>query len=226
MNSLPLTKAKILLILCLAISSALAQNMEFQRQTGSTWNYNGNVFALGLHPVFCESNQVLSSFRLIRENNNMFFRFFCLSGLAVLDEQFTRYTDWNSTAGNKEESLNFLDRHELMCPDDSALNGFQMERSGDNIRFRYTCNRVKMNSTGSYTTDFLRSGVGEIQGLAVHEVRALDTRFRTQAIQGFRMGVRYVNQWCTILCSSFKDIRFTVNYVIMRNIRSEDMDAN
>lgn len=226
MNSLLYKKAKLLILFTLSISSALAQNTETQKNTGATWNFNGNIFALALHPVFCESNQVLSSFRLTRDGNSMFFRFFCVSGLAVLDEQFTRYTDWNGTNGNKEESLNYLDRHALFCPEDSALNGFQMERSGDNIRFRYTCNRVKFNSASNYTTDFARSGTGEVQGLAVHEVRAPDTRFRTQAIQGFRLGVRYVNQWCTFLCSSFQDIRFTVNYVVLRNISSDNLDAN
>ncbi len=220
------TKAKLLLIFSLAISSIFAQNYESEKNTSSNWNFNGNIFALGFHPVFCDASQVLSSFRLVRDGNNMFFRFFCIRGLAILDEQFTRYTSWDGTNGKKEESLNFLDRHELFCPEDSALNGFQMERSGDSIRFRYNCNRVKYNSANYYTTDFVRSGLGEIQGLAVHEVKAPDTRFRTQALRGFRMGVKYVNQWCTFLCPNFQDIRFTISYVNLRNITGDNLDSN
>jgi hypothetical protein len=220
-----LKSAKLLLILSL-LTFTFAQNTENEKQTGSTWNFNGNIFSLSFHPVFCDSNQVLSSFRLIRDGSNMYFRYFCISGLGVLDEQFTQYTEWNGTAGNKEESLNFLDRHDLMCPEDSAMNGFQMERSGDRIRFRYNCNRVKFISQSSYTTNFVRSGTGEVHGFSVHDVKAPDTRFKTQAIKGFRMDVRYSNRWCTFTCSNFQDIRFTINFFVLRNISADNMDSN
>lgn len=217
--------AKILLIFSL-LAYITTQNVESQKQTNPTWNHKGNIFALGFHSAFCEANQVMTSFRLIRDGNRMYLRFYCLSGLGILEEQFTRYTDWNATNNKKGESLNYLDRHHLFCTDDSSLNGFHMERNGDNIRFRYTCNRVKIKNSGSYSTDYVRSGRGEIQGLAVHEVKAPDTRYKNQAIRGFRLGVRYVNQWCTIFCPSYQDIRFTIDYFVLRNISADNLDIN
>ena len=221
--------SKIILQLKLAliftlIAFTFSQNTVNIYQTPWAGIYSGNIFALAYHRVYCNAGEVISSWKVERSGDYMSFRYYCLKGLSVLDEPTEFYTGWNGTSNDKNESLNFLDRHEVRCPEDSAINGFQMEQNGNYIRFRYVCNRVKYNSMSSYTTDFVRSGTGESHGLSAQEVKAPEIRYNLQALQGFKLAVRYSTRWCTFLCSDYQDIRFTINYIVLRNITPNDLD--
>jgi len=215
---------KLIVILAL-ISQSNSQFTSIMYYTPEAFNDYGNIFAFTNHAVFCPSTHVLSFWQLLRKGNYISVQYLCIKGLAVLEEQSELYTPWNSTNNNKFESLNYLDRHNVICPSDMALNGFQLERNGNSVRFRYKCNKVKYSSQNSWATDYLRSGTGEIQGLSVIQVRVADVNSNMQALTGFKMNVRYVNQWCTFLCSSFQDISFNIYYDILRNITKDNIDG-
>lgn len=212
-----ITSIVFLMVFCFINS----QNLLSIKQTPWASNGNGNIFYLTLHNVECDSNQVLSYWKLETSGSLMSIRYYCIYGLSVLDEMTSHNTEWNDTNGNKQESLGFLDRHYPKCREDAALNSFQLVNSGDKVRFIYKCNKVKYNWASIAYTSYFRSGTGEVQGLSVVEVKCPNIYENLQAIQGFKMNVKYSTRWCTFLCSDFQDIQFQINYVSLGNLPSE-----
>ena len=61
----------------------------------------------------------------------MNYNFYCISVLSVLITSEYKYTSWNATIKNKNISLNFLDRHRIMCDKDEAVGALEMQKSGN-----------------------------------------------------------------------------------------------
>jgi len=53
------------------------------------------------------------------------------------------YSSWSHGAGEK---LNFLDRQSVYCPADYLLNQFQLQASGSNVRYHFTCGKRNWKS--------------------------------------------------------------------------------
>jgi len=100
---------------------------------------------------------------------------------------------------------------------DQGIGAFEMEKEGKNIRYKYRCNEVNVDKRGSVTTDFMRAGHGEVQGLANHDVAGPKYTDNLQALRGWSMKVKYTSKWCTIFCDSYQDIRFEIFYADLKN---------
>jgi len=61
------------------------------------------------------------------------------------DDGYELKTDWNDRG---QGNFVYLDRHLLDCSQfggNRFINGFKLERNGDQIRFRYSCSQVSFN---------------------------------------------------------------------------------
>jgi len=63
-------------------------------------------------------------------------------------QNIIQYTPWNDRG---EGNFWYLDRHFLDCGKTNSrfMNGFQFERNGDNIRYRFSCTPFSFNQTPS-----------------------------------------------------------------------------
>jgi hypothetical protein len=200
------------LLLFISIGCIFSNNVVI-RETDKTDFNQGEIFRLDRLNVYCQDNEVISYWRLeTTRDKKMLIQYYCISSLSVLVNSVTKYTNWNRTNDNKKNSLNFLDRHRILCSEDEAIGGFQMERSGDSIRFRYRCNKIKYDSLKSKTTDWENANFGEVQNLSVHSINGPDYKNNSQVLRGFKMLTKYVNQWCTFMCPSFQYIKFEIFY--------------
>lgn len=201
------------------------------RETEKVDYDKGNIFKLAELNVQCLDNEVLSYWRLLSHKGKMHIQYFCISALSILITSETKYTSWEKTNKDKRKSLNFLDRHRVLCGVDEAIGAFQMEKSGKSIRFRYRCNKVKYASLKDRTTNWEKADFGQVQNLDVHQIHGLEYKNNLQAIRGWRMGTKYVNRWCTFMCDSYQYIRFEIFYTNLANYNelentAEDFDIH
>merc|ERR1712032_1384145 len=126
--------------------------------------------------------------------------YYCISYLSVGRVSEWKYTRWNSISNKQDKSINYLDRHDIRCDTDEAVGAFRMDVSGNNIRFRYRCNKTL--NTGNHQRHYIFGTSKE----ATYSV-----------IRGWKMHTKYVNQWCTFMCDSFQDIKFDIYYQSLRS---------
>jgi len=196
------------------------------RETEKVDHDNGNIFTLAKLNVQCLDNEVLSYWRVISRDGKMQIQYYCISGLSVLITKETRYTVWNKTNENKRKSVNFLDRHRVLCNQDEAIGAFQMEKSESKIRFRFRCNKVKYTNVKDRVTAWEKANFGEIDKLDVHQIYGPEYKNNLQAIRGWRMRTKYVNRWCTFTCDSFQFIKFEIFYSDLANFNEHDDDLD
>ena len=183
-------------------------------------NGNGNVMYLDRHFSYCPAGQAMSNVRLQSSGSNINFIFGCLQGLSMINKISVFYTDWNATDKEINESSNYLDRHLLKCPLDSALNGFNLETSNRNIRFKYTCLPVKYERPGNYYTEWTNMDNRQIQYLNMQNISVPDKTSKMQVLQGFRMHTKYYKS--CFFCDEHMDIRFNIEYMILRNFSTDE----
>ena len=106
---------------------------------GTPWNDEGggNTVYFDRHDVDCGANNVISRVHLQRYGNgNFHFDYTCLPSNVGLNCQ-TLSTPWNDEGGGNAV---YLDRHDLVCPPETALSRFKLNRSGGGTyRYDYTC---------------------------------------------------------------------------------------
>ena len=202
---------KLAFIIITIIGSALSQQVGI-RVTESESYENGNLLTLMKHKVRCAENEVLSFWTVNKSNGMIWYKYYCISGPSVTSTSEFKYTAWNKTNKDINKSLNYLDRHFMLCNEDEAIGAFEMEKSAENIRYKYRCNKVKASALAEVSTEFLRSGHGEVQGIVVHDVTSPKYVTNLQALRGWRMHTKYTSKWCTIFCDSFQDIKFDIFY--------------
>lgn len=147
---------------CVTVNDVSRSSVNLTKTTPLNGKGSNSVYFLDRHNVHCFDNStVLSSFRLENHpNNQMRFHYSCASHPSISNDCSTYYTQWDDVA-NESFSLNYVDRHFLVCGKRAALKGFQMERSGSRIRFRYGC--CKANIESSYIQAETKSDADNFQ---------------------------------------------------------------
>ena len=101
-------------------------------------NNSGYVQYLDRHDVKCDDDSFLSYFRLLTgPNSTMRYDYRC----SKTDKPLTCRS--LSTPQNERGDTYYLDRHNIKCEDNEALQRFKMETpGGDKIAYNYTCCKV------------------------------------------------------------------------------------
>lgn len=230
-------------LILLALPLTISQNVSEFKQTIFSFHENGHIKALSQHQVYCAKNQVLTYWKVQQDASSMRINYYCLSGLAILEEITEHYTNYVTIAKTESQSLNALDKYEVKCREDAALNGFNLEYyTSGQIRFRYTCSKVKYASLASYNTSYFRSGTGEVYRLSLGEVKSPNFSNNMQGLQGFIMNLRYPSrvcdtwcidsnynsEWdegepCTDVCrdTTYNEFQFRIWYLDLRNLPAD-----
>lgn len=147
---------------CVAVNDVSRTSVNLTKTTPLNAKGSTSVYYLDRHNVNCfDASTVLTSFRLENHpNNQMRFHYSCASHPSISNDCSTYYTQWDDIA-NESSSLNFVDRHFMVCGKRAALKGFQMERSGSRIRFRFGCCRA--NTDTSYIQAETKSDADNFQ---------------------------------------------------------------
>jgi len=114
------------LLITILVLSVICQSLEkkntmkskeptvsFNRSTGGNDWGNNNVFYLDRHDVNCNRNEALQGFRFYRPRwNQIAYYYTCKSDRSISSgNTYNDSTRLNATAGNKQQSANYLDRH-------------------------------------------------------------------------------------------------------------------
>ena len=134
----------------------------------------GNIFYMDRNWCSCNSGAI-AYFQIQRNGDNLRYYSTCPKSAAITGPVQTKYTAFNATNGDK--SVNFLDRHNMVCPANHVMRNFKLERnpsSMSQIRYKYTCVQAttlcckKRTSTqqsmGNKTTFYLdRQQIGDVK---------------------------------------------------------------
>lgn len=185
--------------------------------TNWTSNYNGNIKALAKHNVECRNNEVLSYWNMKSRSGKISIEYYCISFLSVGKKSEIKYTGWNKISSKHDKSLNYLDRHTLLCDSDESIGAFRMQLSGNSIRFRYRCTKTTNTNLSSRTTKYERVGEGQVYNLKNHYLFGVSNKDTLNVLRGWSLSTRYVNKWCTFMCDKFQEIKFKIFYNTLRN---------
>jgi len=169
--------------------SQLTLAESYNKQTNANDAGSGDVFYLDRHDIACSKNSALTSFRLQRQDPKMFYKYNCLTSTALSKKSFIdKQTNFDATDSNSVNSANYLDRHDVKCPDSYALQQFKLIRDGNRIAYKYRCVKFIGTDCKSQMTD-------ETFGSNKRETYYLDRQVillePNRVLQGFRLTSRY-----------------------------------
>ena len=216
----------IYLLILISISITSIFSLVEERETSKVHHDGGNIFTLADLPVKCNDNEVLTHWQLIEKNNYISIKYNCIYHSSVSYESEEKFTDWNSVNKDIRKSLNFLDRHRLVCDHGFAIGAFRMEKSGNTIRFRYRCNKITPVSSSDRRTSWENSNFGEVQKLSIHSIYGSSLKSDNQVLRGWVMKTKYENRWCTLFCDSYHYIKFEIFYDTLAEKTKMDFSDN
>ena len=149
----------------------------------------GNIFYLDRQDAKC-STGAMSYFQMHRSGNNVRYYLSCLKSSAISDSATALYTGFNATSGKK--CVNYLDRHNVVCPNGSVISGFKLERNPSNtsqIRYRYYCKPAQTVCCNSFHSSKQDMGDKSIWYLDRQHIGMNDSK--THAMQQFRLRTSY-----------------------------------
>lgn len=131
---------------CLKGGNFTGPNIEKQTSEDASADQK-NIIFLDRRSVDCGTGNVMTKFNLNyrkenrrgrRDKHHWKYVYNCrpIENL----ECRTAYTNWNE--GNNR-SISYLDRQNIKCADDEALQSFRLERNGDKVRYKFNCCKVK-----------------------------------------------------------------------------------
>ena len=168
-----------------------APNTFYDSYTG--WNQadggTGSIYYLDRQNANCSSG-AMSYFQLLRSGNNIRYYLSCLKSSAISDSATEKYTGFNATSGKK--CVNYLDRHNVVCPNGSVISGFKLERNPSNtsqIRYRYYCKPAQTVCCNSFHSSKQDMGDKSIWYLDRQHIGMNDSK--THAMQQFRLRTSY-----------------------------------
>jgi len=106
-----------------------------------TTNGNSGVVYLDRHHVACPSDQLLNRWNVYRPNSHSFtIYYYCTTALRPLTCH-KKETAFHSDGGNRKGGLIYLDRHNVQCGTNEAMQEWRLQRNGDKdkMRIEYTC---------------------------------------------------------------------------------------
>jgi len=128
----------------ISIKSTIQSNIK---NTISNDAGNGSIFFLDRHSLECGDFEAISRFSLVSSAiNRINYQYECRSSpLIITNTCVTKYTNYNDIAADERNSSLFLDRHDMICGDNSVIRSFKLQRQNRRIRYEYRCCRTLYN---------------------------------------------------------------------------------
>lgn len=185
------------------------------RYDSTNWHKsdNGNINYLTYHNVECKTNEVLSYWGMSKNGDNVRISYYCVSFLSISKKYNWKYTRWNGIASDRWKSVNHLDRHTLICDSDESMGAFNMERSGNYIRFKYRCNKTTNSYNRSKLGAWFDCDRGQMYYLYRMGVIAPMKHDGLNVLRGWGISTSYYKKWFT----SYQKLRFNIYYNTLRN---------
>ncbi len=139
------------LIVLLAVLTLFEVTNSY-RYTNYSKNGGGDIWYLQYHNVNCPKGSALSYLKFEqRSNDDIRYKYDCRSSGIIYGTERTKTTGWWYI--NDGDYVDGMAGLSLYCEDDEALSQFNMVRSGNNVRYSYTCVGAKLyGSIGSGIT--------------------------------------------------------------------------
>lgn len=192
MKFIPIISALIILSIFSSIISAPTTS-SFKNTNWSITD-NGNIIYLDRQHPKCPNDSVMSYFFLARNqknNDHVRYEFSCLKSDSVSGEPSTEQTKNNAIDSNHRYSVNYLDRHDVRCPEGTLLNGFHVVRNfkKQQLRYVYSCLQTQTLCCKTFTTTKNAMGGREIFYLDRHAVGKKNSL--KWGIQQFKLNAQY-----------------------------------
>jgi hypothetical protein len=152
----------------------------------------GTIFYLDRHHAKCQSGAI-SYFQLERQGGlgtKVRYLLSCLKSDAIAEKVETLHTNYTATGGDR--SVNFLDRHNVACPNGSVLSDFSLERNPNDvsqIRYKYQCKEARTLCCTTHKSSSEDMGDRSIYFLDRQKVG--ENQSRTHALQQFKLFSTY-----------------------------------
>lgn len=149
----------------------------------------GSVYYLDRHKVECKDNNAIQGFVLKQSSQSQIsYAFACKASSAIKqDGAYEDKTKENDVDSNDIKSANFLDRHNVSCNTNFALQRFKLERNGNKIYYSFKC--VKVTCTDPKTHDIAETDAGEKSIIAL--TQQLIQLENDRVLNGFKLNSRY-----------------------------------
>jgi len=192
-----LTIPSLILLIMLFIASVHNLKLMKGKKNEQVYNtkpnliVNYDVFDLEKHDVGkdCPPKTYLKNFKIENVNSNLQYSYICQESKAIGEEFYESSTPINLTDNNKKyKSVNFLDRHEIICPVNHVLQRFKLNKYGDKINYVYRCVKANCNEK------IEKESVNEVSVGNFDLKNIQDLKFKieeNQAIIGFKLIVNY-----------------------------------
>lgn len=137
-------------------------NLYPEKTRETDWG-EGSIFYLDRHNVDAGPKRVICGFNLYMPKKGKIAYQFCTSQAYkgryyqhqnISTQTYDKYTAWGDTASDETQSAHFLDRHEVKCDGDDLIQQFQLQRKGNQIRYRYRCVKTSIKKCHNDKTDF------------------------------------------------------------------------
>jgi hypothetical protein len=180
-----------------AIVSCRRQASDHMSSTTLEDTDKGRIYYLDKHNLVCNGSgnkgSAMSFFRLNREGTNykVKYDYSCINSEAITGTISNHATNFDEYAYWNRKSVQYLDRHNVMCDTGKVLRGWKINRnqSFDKIQYTYTCVTAQYLCCKTQTTSANDYGDKEIFYLDRHGV---GFKSSTQyALKGFKL---YSNQ--------------------------------
>merc|ERR1711991_347492 len=142
---------------CMKVAPSVKLVDRYSANNG--FNEDHNLIYYDRQKMYCDSGYLLTRFYGQNNNNNFGYAFEC-SKFDVEDLQCQDYYTNYNEATDKE--IIFLDRHDVRCPEDMGMQGFEGGSSNGQLRYVYKCCELKLKMpTASPTMEPLTSAPSE-----------------------------------------------------------------
>lgn len=219
-----ITIASIILLNLILTFSLIECQTIHQYTTKADSQGDGYIIYLDRHYVYCNDNQVLNGFQIIRPSETLIaVSYSCIEVIPLpIGEVFdpSPSTETYNSEKEKNYSADRLQYTPVQCPDDTALKGFklitQCNSYGANcvIKFEYTCTPLKIISCSSAQTPSMDCVNGELFTLLSVPIVGLPGT----ALTGFNLAVNYYARKGTF---SGRYFSMKYNYCNVRDVQTE-----
>jgi len=137
-------------------------NALTHRTTPMNDDGSGNIIYLDRHTITCNGgNQAVNEFKLVRSSSGtqLQYDYHCIIHDRITNTCSNFTTNW-SDGGPNGSSINFLDRHLVLCGDTSVLKTFKLATQGSLIRYEYTCCNITTGANSPVFTSTTHTDQG------------------------------------------------------------------
>lgn len=100
------------------------------------YHADNNLIYYDRQSIFCPHGSFMTQFYGRAHHGNFGYEARCTKYDSSHVECSTHYTGYNEAT---DKTIVYLDRHDVNCPQDTALQGFKGQSSGGQIRYEYNC---------------------------------------------------------------------------------------